>query len=49
MKKLTLQLTEFLQFRQVAEKFRIAFTYGYKNGGTVIITANASQLETIGY
>lgn len=49
MKKLILTIKEFLQFRQICEKFKILFTYGYKSGGTVVITADAYLLETIGY
>ena len=49
MKKLKMHITEFLQFRQIAEKFRIFFTYGYKKGGIVTVRADAKLLEAIGY
>jgi len=48
MKKITMQVKEFLQFRQTAEKFRIFFTYGIKSG-TVTVRANAYDLNQIGY
>lgn len=49
MKKLIFSIQEFLQFRQIAEKFRIFFTYGYKKGGIVTVKADAKLLEAIGY
>lgn len=48
MKKLILDIKEFLHFRQVAEKFRISFTYGLKDG-TATVKANSEDLEKIGY
>ena len=48
MKKLILSITEFLLFRQVAEKYRIFFTYGIKSG-TVTVKADIKKLELIGY
>lgn len=48
MKKVTLSISEFLQFRQVAELYRILFTYGIKNG-KVTIQAEADKLAEIGY
>lgn len=49
MKKIIMQLKEFLQFRQTAEMYRIKFTYGYKKGGEVTVKANAFDLTQIGY
>lgn len=49
MKKVTMFLSEFLQFRQTCEKFRILFDYEVRKGGVYEISANAAQLETIGY
>jgi len=48
MKKLILSITEFLQFRQVCELYRIKFTYGIKSG-QVTVKANACDLNIIGY
>lgn len=48
MKELILEISEFLHFRQVAEKYRIAFTYGLKKG-VATVRAKATDLETIGY
>jgi len=48
MKKITMQVKEFLQFRQTAEKFRIFFTYGIKSG-TVTVKADRLKLAEIGY
>jgi 5-bromo-4-chloroindolyl phosphate hydrolysis protein len=48
MKKVLMQIKEFLQFRQVAEMYRIKFTYGYSKEGITII-ANELQLNEIGY
>ena len=48
MEKILLNIKEFLQFRQVAELYRIRFTYGIKKG-TVTVQARASDLETIGF
>jgi len=48
MKKVKMQINEFLQFRATCEKFRILFTYGILKG-TVTIEAAANELETIGY
>ena len=49
MKKLTMNVKSFLQFRQVCELYRIRFEYWYKTGGTVTVKANKTSLETIGY
>lgn len=48
MKKLILDITEFLHFRQVAEFYRIQFTYGLKNG-TATVEAKETDLAIIGY
>ncbi len=49
-KKITLEsVTDFLLFRQVCEKFRIAFNYWSKPGGLYIVEADSNQLEQIGY
>lgn len=48
MKKIKLEIKEFLQFRQVAEMYRIAFTYGIKKGW-VTVQAQAEELAAIGY
>lgn len=49
MKKLILSISEFLQFRQVAEKYRIYFTHGSVSCGTIEVQAAADDLEIIGY
>ncbi len=49
MKKLILSIKEFLQFRQVAEQYRIQFTHGNVKTGIIEVRANAKDLETIGY
>lgn len=48
MKQLILDVKEFLHFRQVAEFYRIQFTYGLKNG-IATVSANEKDLEAIGY
>jgi len=48
MKTLLLEIGEFLHFRQVAELYRIQFTYGLKDGKATV-KANKMDLETIGY
>jgi len=48
MKKLKMHITEFLQFRQTAEMYRIFFTYGIKRG-EVTVKADPKQLAAIGY
>lgn len=48
MKQLILDIAEFLHFRQVAEKYKIQFTYGLKNG-IATVKANEKDLEIIGY
>jgi len=49
MKRLKMDISSFLLFRQVAEKYRLFFTYGYKKGGIVTVKADAKLLEAIGY
>lgn len=49
MKKLTLNLPDFLLFRQICELYRIYFEYEVKRGGIYNVTANANALEAIGY
>lgn len=49
MKKIILTINEFLQFRQLCERLKIFFTYGYKKGGIVTIQADAKRLAEIGY
>lgn len=48
MKQLILDISEFLHFRQVAEFYKIKFTYGLKNG-IATVKANATDLALIGY
>mgnify|MGYP000396674382 CR=1 FL=1 len=48
MKKIKMQITEFLQFRQTAELYRIFFTYGIKRG-EVTVKADPKHLAKIGY
>ena len=48
MKTLILTITEFLHFRQVAERYKILFDYGI-NKGIVTIQAKEHDLETIGF
>lgn len=49
MKSLILSIKEFLQFRQVAEKYRIEFTHGSVRQGQVEVRASANDLALIGY
>lgn len=49
MKKITLDIKEFLHFRSVCEKFRILFQHTVKPGGVYIVEADENQLEQIGY
>ena len=49
MKKLLLNIKEFLLFRQVAEKYRIKFTHGPVKTGEIEVQAAALDLEIIGY
>jgi hypothetical protein len=49
MKKLILNVKDFLQFRQVAEMYRIKFDYWYLKGGTVTVKADKLRLNEIGY
>lgn len=48
MKKVTMKISEFLQFRQTAELYRIFFTYGIKRG-EVTVKADPKSLAKIGY
>lgn len=48
MKRIKLDISEFLHFRQIAEKYRILFPYGIKKGW-VTVQAQAAELEIIGY
>lgn len=48
MKKVKMTITEFLNFRSIAERLRIPFTYGIKNG-EAIIRADREALKTIGF
>lgn len=50
MKKVTLEnVSLFLHFRAVCEKFRILFSYTVKPGGLYIVEAKEEDLEAIGY
>jgi hypothetical protein len=49
MKKIILPIKKFLQFRQVAEKYRIQFTHGNVKTGIIEVQAKAKDLEIIGY
>ena len=49
MKQLTLDIKEFLHFRQVCEKFRILFKHTVKPGGVYIVEAKEDELAVIGY
>lgn len=49
MKKVTMTVTEFLQFRQIAEQRRIKFTSGCVRNGLVDVRASKEDLEQIGY
>ena len=48
MKKIILNISEFLHFRQVAEFYRIQFTFGLKNGVATVM-ADEKDLDQIGY
>jgi hypothetical protein len=48
MKKIKMQISEFLQFRQTCELYRIFFTYGIKRG-EVTVKADPKLLAQIGY
>ena len=48
MKKVKMTITEFLSFRVLAEKLRLNFTYGIKNG-EAIIRADKQKLAELGY
>lgn len=48
MKKLTLTITEFLQFRTTCEFYRIRFTYQITKGHA-IVRADREALKTIGF
>ena len=48
MKKIILQAAEFMQFKEVANKFQILFDFTVKNG-CVTVTAKITDLEFIGY
>lgn len=49
MKKITMDIKEFLNFRAVCEQFRIQFNYWVKPGGVYTVEAERSDLEAIGY
>lgn len=49
MKKIEMQIKEFLNFRSCCEQFRITFDYWVKPGGLYIVEAKEKELEIIGY
>lgn len=48
MKKVKMTIKEFLNFRSLAERMRLPFTYGIKNGEATI-RADRGKLSEIGY
>lgn len=48
MKRLTLSINEFLQFRITCEFYKIKFTYQI-TAGQAIVRADREQLKTIGF
>lgn len=49
-KKMTLEnVSSFLHFRAVCEKFKIVFQYWSKPGGKYVVEAREDLLEEIGY
>jgi len=49
MKKIKMQIKEFLQFRQTCEMYRIRFEFWHIKRGEVTVKADPKQLATIGY